>query len=71
MYKGYTSINSGKNEFNLYNSVTNFFFICFENLPYTSWILSFFTDLFYDFVGILLIWVTKCKMPYNWKISVT
>ena len=33
MYKGYTSINSGKNEFNLYNSVTNFFFICFENLP--------------------------------------
>jgi hypothetical protein len=31
---GYTSINSGKNAFNPYNSVTKFFFfICFENLP--------------------------------------
>ena len=30
---GYTSINSGKNAFNPYNSVTKFFFfICFENL---------------------------------------
>ena len=31
---GYTSINSGKNALNPYNSVTKyFFFICFENLP--------------------------------------
>jgi hypothetical protein len=31
---GNTSINSGKNAFNPYNSVTKyFFFICFENLP--------------------------------------
>jgi hypothetical protein len=29
------------------------------------------TDLFYDFVSILLVWVAKCKMPSNWKISVT
>jgi hypothetical protein len=28
-------------------------------------------DLFYDFVSILLVWVAKCKMPSNWKISVT
>jgi hypothetical protein len=28
------------------------------------------TDLFYDFVSILLAWVAKCKMPSNWKISV-
>ena len=25
----------------------------------------------FDFVSILLVWVTKCKMPSNWKISVT
>jgi hypothetical protein len=31
---GYTSINSGKNAFNPYNSVAKYFlFICFENLP--------------------------------------
>ena len=31
---GYTSINSRKNAFNPYNSVTKYFFsICFENLP--------------------------------------
>ena len=29
------------------------------------------TDLFYDFVSILLVWVAKCKMPSNLKISVT
>ena len=29
------------------------------------------TDLFYDFVSILLVWVAKCKMLSNWKISVT
>jgi hypothetical protein len=34
---GYTSINSRKNAFNPYNSVTKyFFFICFENLPLGS-----------------------------------
>jgi hypothetical protein len=26
------------------------------------------TDLFYDFVGILFVWVAKFKMPSNWKI---
>ena len=30
-----------------------------------------YTDLLYDFVSILLVWVAKCKMPSNWKISVT
>ena len=25
------------------------------------------TDLFYDFVSILLVWVAKFKMPSNWK----
>ena len=29
------------------------------------------TDLFYDFVSILLVWVAKFKMPSNWKKSVT
>ena len=29
------------------------------------------TDLFYDFVSILLVWVAKFQMPSNWKISVT
>ena len=29
------------------------------------------TDLFYDFVSILLVWVAKYKMPSNWKISET
>jgi hypothetical protein len=29
------------------------------------------TDLFYDFVSILLVWVAKFKMSSNWKISVT
>jgi hypothetical protein len=29
------------------------------------------TDLFYDFVSILLVWVATVKMPSNWKISVT
>jgi hypothetical protein len=29
------------------------------------------TDLFYDFVSVLLVWVAKFKMPSNWKISVT
>ena len=28
------------------------------------------TDLFYDFVSILLVQVAKFKMPSNWKISV-
>ena len=28
------------------------------------------TDLFYDFVSILLVWEAKCKMSSNWKISV-
>jgi hypothetical protein len=56
---GYTSINSGKNAFNPYNSVTK----------YSDW-HKLVTDLFYDFVSTLLVWIGKFKMPSNWKISV-
>jgi hypothetical protein len=29
------------------------------------------TDVFYDFVSSLLVWVAKFQMASNWKISVT
>jgi uncharacterized membrane protein len=38
---------------------------------YQAGFLSEYRISNYDFVSILLVWVAKCKMPSNWKISVT